>query len=594
MGGPFVKKTKIQLRDDISTLQNRLDEAEEALRAIREGEVDALVVSQGDQSKIYTLQGADHPYRVLVESIHEGAATLIKDGVLLYCNHRLAEMLHVPLETLLGAPLFPYIVSQDQPIFQALIEHGLLESSRAEIHLLTSSGTQLPVMCSMSKTDIAGIPGLCLVATDLTEQKRNEEIVAAEKLARSILEQAGEAILVCDTQGVILRASRMAHLLAIQNPLMKPFEMVFPFCQLDSNSQDQEFSLQAVLSRKSFEGIVVTLDPSGDACQRRFFLLNATPLIKDQGKILGCIVAFMDITEHKRAELSLEEAYVYLEKRVQERTLELQNTAQDLETRNEELRAEVEENQRINRYLAETLEEEQVMRSQLIQAEKFSALARMVASVAHELNNPIQTLQNCMYLLQEHTNQDQDAKEVMEIASSEAKRLARLVGQLRETYRPARSNKLEIFNLVPVLNSVCNILEPYLQQNKTEMEITVHSEQVLINGISDQIKQVFLNICMNAIEATQPKGGKLWITINVDYNAKNVSIAFKDNGPGIAKKDFSHLFEPFYTTKVKGTGLGLSICYEIIQYHKGDITVDSQPGFGATFTVWLPLAEPST
>lgn len=250
-------------------------------------------------------------------------------------------------------------------------------------------------------------------------------------------------------------------------------------------------------------------------------------------------------------------------------------------------------NARLYRDLQKALQQEQRMRIQLIQAEKYAALARLVASVAHELNNPIQTIQNCMYLLNNELEGKPDSQKFMEMAVSEAKRVARLVDQLKETYRPAKSTQAQVFNVIETIQRVSNILEPHLSQNRVSLRITSQQEVIRVNGIVDQIKQVFLNISLNAIEAMQPKGGfisvEVSLTENIRQGAKMAAIAFHNTGPCIPEENLSKLFEPFFTTKPRGTGLGLTICYEIIQSHGGEITVESIPEDGTTFTVWLPV-----
>jgi signal transduction histidine kinase len=108
--------------------------------------------------------------------------------------------------------------------------------------------------------------------------------------------------------------------------------------------------------------------------------------------------------------------------------------------------------------------------------------------------------------------------------------------------------------------------------------------------VRDQILEVFLNVCMNAVEAMQTHGGTLSIDMVLPIDRDQVGVKFSDSGPGINTEIIEHLFEPFTTTKENGLGLGLSICYGIIQRHGGQMMVDSQPGLGTTFTIWLPLA----
>jgi len=153
-------------------LQSRLDELEEALRAIGTGEVDALVVYGEEGERIYTLQGADYAYRVMVESIHEGAANIKPDGTILYCNKRLAEMLELPLERVLGSSFFNYLSPAEHDVFSALARKGIESFGRAEFSLAHHRGSSIPVLITASAAEVDGRRGVCLVITDLTEQKQ--------------------------------------------------------------------------------------------------------------------------------------------------------------------------------------------------------------------------------------------------------------------------------------------------------------------------------------------------------------------------------------------------------------------------------------
>jgi signal transduction histidine kinase len=248
-------------------------------------------------------------------------------------------------------------------------------------------------------------------------------------------------------------------------------------------------------------------------------------------------------------------------------------------------------NARLYRDLETSLRQEQAMRIQLIQAEKLSALARMVASVSHELNNPIQTIRNCMFLLQQEIPKDSSTYELLTMAVSEATRISNLVVQLREIYKPPASNVAEPFNITEALLNVQTLMGTHLHHHKVQWQNRDHLEGVIVNGIADQIKQVFMNVAFNAIEAMDPEGGTLFVDVSVPTDRKEVCIKFTDTGPGILPKDMPRVFEPFFTTKEKGSGLGLSICYEILISHDGRMTVESPPGQGAAFSIWLPVCE---
>jgi PAS domain S-box-containing protein len=183
-----------QLLSELENLRARLGEAEETLRAIRRGEVDALVVAgtQGDQ--IFTLKGADHSYRIFLEQMHEGAATLTADHVILYCNRRFAEMLVTPLEEVIGSSIDRFVRAAERPALAAILREGIEEAGGKGEISFAGPGGPIPVYLAVSALPWdENIEALCLVVTDLTEQKRNEQLFADERLARSVAEAANQA-----------------------------------------------------------------------------------------------------------------------------------------------------------------------------------------------------------------------------------------------------------------------------------------------------------------------------------------------------------------------------------------------------------------
>jgi len=158
----------------IEDLRMRLEEAEETLRAIRKGEVDALVVSgpQGDQ--VYTLKGAEQPYRVFVETVNEGAVTLGPDGTILYCNDRFGELLKEPIERIIGSEIVRFIAPTDTVSFESAFQSGGKGSCKVEILLKGGDGQLTPVHLSLCPLESDDVPCICMVVMDLTEHKRAE------------------------------------------------------------------------------------------------------------------------------------------------------------------------------------------------------------------------------------------------------------------------------------------------------------------------------------------------------------------------------------------------------------------------------------
>ena len=217
-------ETREDLLARIGALQERLEEAEETLRALRSGEVDAVVTLGPEGDQVYTLKGADEAYRTMVQGMAEGALTLTAEGLILFSNEQFATLVGTPLERVIGARIQDFSAAEDAGEILALLRGG--QARKAEVRLRTAGAESVPVYLSLDKLAVAGAESLCLIVTDLSEQKRNEEIVAAEKLARSILEQAAEAILVVDPDGRISRASRAAEQLAGAPVVQRHFDEV--------------------------------------------------------------------------------------------------------------------------------------------------------------------------------------------------------------------------------------------------------------------------------------------------------------------------------------------------------------------------------
>src|SRR4030043_55488 len=144
-------RTRRQLLDELQELTSRMMEAEETLRAILSGEVDGLVVSTAQGDRVFTLSGAEHPYRVMVETMNEGAVTLASDGTILYCNQRFADIVKGPLEKVIGSSIYPYISSTDLQLFEALVERDLKGNSEGELALQAGGENSVPVLLSVSQ-----------------------------------------------------------------------------------------------------------------------------------------------------------------------------------------------------------------------------------------------------------------------------------------------------------------------------------------------------------------------------------------------------------------------------------------------------------
>ncbi len=177
------------------------------------------------------------------------------------------------------------------------------------------------------------------------------------------------------------------------------------------------------------------------------------------------------------------------------------------------------------------------------------------------------------------------------MASTEADRISDLVAQLRGTYASG-SKAIVPVNVLTLLAEVHDLLAPQLKKQHIEWCQVDGFRPYMVFAVRNNLKQVFINLCLNAMEAMEAdQGGKLTVTLRASQDDQRVGVAFHNTGPLITDESLPLIFDPFFTTKRSGTGLGLSISYDIIQQHQGEILVDSTPEKGVTFTVWLPLAR---
>ena len=233
------------------------------------------------------------------------------------------------------------------------------------------------------------------------------------------------------------------------------------------------------------------------------------------------------------------------------------------------------------------------LQDQLIQSEKMSAMGQLIAGVAHDLNNPLASVVGFSDYLAEAGEIPEALAEPLQVIRQEAERAATIVRNLLSFARKQEGER-QSQAIRPLLESTLALLRNQLMALKVEaiLEIEPGIPPLAVNA--NQIKQVFVNLIVNAAQAIagakRATGGHIWITARRWLDGCSVSIA--DDGPGIAAELAQRVFEPFFTTKPEGqgTGLGLSISQGIVKEHGGRITLDSALNQGATFTVELPGA----
>jgi two-component system sensor kinase len=580
------KPSREALLAEIADLRGRLEEAEETLRAIRRGEVDALVISGPEGDRVFTLKGADHTYRLLVETINEGAATLTADGKFIYANRRLAEMLKLPLEQVITAGIGDYIDPPDRELFEALFSKGKQGASSGEVHLRAADGSPVPAYLSLSSMQIEALPDLvCLAATDLTEQKRQEDIVAAGRLFRAILEQAEHAIVVCDAHGIITQASRAAHRLFSGNPLLRRFEEVFPLrLKIQENgepfSTEKAFFLAPVLRGEVYRDAEASFRClSGHDFH---LLLDAGPITGENGEVLGCVVILTDITARQQQEL---ERQRLLEEQ-RSLTEELTATNEELATQAEELAVQKEELEKLNAALRS---KQQLLEAANEEMESFSY------SVSHDLKTPVRAIQGFSRMLMgEHADRlDAEGLRLLKVIVTNTQLMYHLIDDLLAL---SRLGRMQVKKSVVNLNAMSRQIFDRLQAEAPDRDLQLKVGS-MPPALGDQslLYQVVQNLLANAIKFTKQRKPAV-IEVGGKEEEKETVYYVKDNGIGFDERYAGNLFRPFQRLhggeNYEGSGVGLAIVKRIIQRHGGRVWAAGKINEGAVFYFTLPKMRP--
>ena len=248
--------------------------------------------------------------------------------------------------------------------------------------------------------------------------------------------------------------------------------------------------------------------------------------------------------------------------------------------------------QKANLYnnLQDSLTLEKAMRAQLIQNERLAVAGQLLASVSHEMNNPLQAIQNALFLLKQEEDFSSQGKQDLEIILSEVERMGTLLNRLRSTYRPMHSDDLEEIQINEIVEDTYALTSTHMRHNDIIFEFHPDPELPIIRGVTDQIRQVVLNLFINAIESMQTEG-HLTVFTQQSPDGDHVLFSVADTGTGIDPEILPKIFEPFFTSKKTGTGLGLSITSDIVQQHGGEIQVENNEQGGVTFTVIFPASR---
>jgi signal transduction histidine kinase len=249
------------------------------------------------------------------------------------------------------------------------------------------------------------------------------------------------------------------------------------------------------------------------------------------------------------------------------------------------------ENARLYSELRESLKNIEMSQQALIESEKQAAAGRLTAAIAHEINNPLQALQNCLDLASRKNLNQTERTHYLELAKSELVRLMSTVQRMLDFYRPGvRDRKSTQVN--DLLERILALMKPQFDELGIVVHLALDPKLPLVMVVSNQIQQLFFTLLINAMEAI-PDGGEIWVQTRRLSKLKPpaIEIIIEDSGPGIPESQRANLFKPVESTKEKGTGLGLSVSYGIMTAHGGKIPLLDGRGRGACFQLILPEGD---
>ncbi len=533
--------SKPLLKRQNKNLRAERDEARETLRAISGGEVDAFMINTKDGDKLFTLKSNEHPYRVMVEAMNEGAATILFDGTIVYCNTKFAELLEKSASFICGEKIGRYIAQKDVLLFLALFEEARLKPVKAELFLVQENGSMRAVNVALTVVALDGKQAISILVTDLTERKQNEAMTVSENLTRSILDHAAEAIIVCDAEGNISRANPEALKLVGINPIKLPFDEAF---QLNLESGDILKMADLKKSGQTLRGLPVSMRKSDSSVVE--FSLSMSHLNNES---IGSwdVISLTDVTPLKRME-KLKAAK------------EAAETANTLKT-------------------------------------------TFLSNMSHEIRTPLGAIVGFADLLKQNDVKDDVRKHYLEIISRSGKALAQLIDDILDLSK-IEAGGLTVESIdVSVVELINDVIALFSHKTASKgISLTAFiSENVPPKIISDplRLRQVLVNIVGNAVKFTQ--SGQVEILVSVDHDlstGNKINFRIRDTGVGLDDEQKKRLFTPFSqgdgstTRKYGGTGLGLVLSRRLAQAMGGNVTLEtSTPLAGSIFCISVICIE---
>lgn len=562
--------------EELAALRARVGEAEDLLRALGRGEVDAIVSAGPAGDQVFTLEGADRPYRLMVETMAEGALSLTADGAILYANRRFAELVRSDLDQIIGASIADFVAPDDVDRFGEAMRRASDGASRERLELRCADGTPLAVQISLRGLDRDGRRAIVAIVTELTGASIDAGIgEPARKAARILMGVIGDVEQrmhleeqleherarlrsVVDASGALIALVDRKLRIALVN---RAFTAITGVTQAKAIGLPLEQVIDCSLQRPTIDGWLAPAQPGDDARPvqfasrlvdrkggERILSVTAAPVFDADGKTANLVFVGVDDTERRQAEQALNDA------------------------------------------------------------ERFATVGEMAGTMAHEISQPLQVINLACESAREELAEAAARGEApdAEFLGARLGRIAqqiesasRIVDDLRNFVRGASDSSPAPFDPLEAIRSAVRLTEYGVRQAGIGLSLSLPGHLPSVVGNTGQLEQVLINLINNArdsLGSVQDRQAVRTIEVSastvVRAGAETVQVSVADSGPGIPSHVLPHLFNSFVTTKPrgKGTGLGLRICRRIVAEMRGNIQAMNRPQGGARFEITLPAA----
>jgi PAS domain S-box-containing protein len=560
-----------QLTEEVADLRFRLAEASATLHAIRSGDVDAVLVEGAEGVHIFTLKGADEPYRVLIEEMNEGAVTLAADGSILYCNRCFAELLKRPIEEIVGLAFDAFVVPAERAGFAALLEAGLTIGSAAEITLCAADSSPVLLHLTLGPLPADSAAAICLIATDISERKRAEKALKASEHeleetrdAAALREGAQRYSFLADAVPLIIWTALPDGRFDYCNKAWldfsgKTFQETMalgwgPMMHPDDLQPSIKRWAQSVQTGENYE-IEHRLKRAADGAYR-WHLGRAVAMRDEQGRIVQWVGNCVDIDDTKRSKEILQAANDELGLHVAERTSELRAAKEAAEAASR-------------------------------------AKSEFLANMSHEIRTPMNGIIGMTDLVLE-TELQNDQRDYLGMVKTSARSLLCLINDILD-FSKIEAGKLDLdsidFSLRHCIGGMIKPLGVRASQKGLKLVADI-PDDIPDDLVGDpmRLRQILINLTDNAIKFTDT--GEVAVMVKNEGSSEgkcHLRFSVVDTGIGIATEKQSAIFEAFAqadgstTRTYGGTGLGLSIASQLIEKMGGRIWIESEEGKGTSF-----------